>query len=60
MTTGVKPFLNYNNQAEKKIAEIERPEKYSQKNVYIRIVYNSVFTCVCVCVCVCEDYIYEL
>ena len=33
--------------------EIEKIEKYSQKN--IKIVYNSL--CVCVCVCVCADYI---
>ena len=32
-------------------------KKYSQKNVYIRIMYNSFLFYVCVCVCVCVDYI---
>ena len=37
--------------------EIEKIEKYSQKNV--RIVCNSLCerVCVCVCVCVCVGYI---
>ena len=37
----------------KDIGEIEKIEKFCQKN--IRIVYNSV--CVYVCVCICVGYI---
>ena len=37
------------------IKEIEKIEKYSQKNVFVRIAYNSV--CLYVCVCVCVDHI---
>ena len=40
-------------QKKKDLGEIEKIEKYSEKNVYVRIAYN--FWCVCVCVCI--DYI---
>ena len=32
-------------------------EKYSQKDVYARIAYNSFCVYVCVCVCVCVLYL---
>ena len=37
-----------NHQTKKDLGEIEKTEKYSEMNVYVEIVYNSL--CVCVCV----------
>ena len=48
-------FTTIIRQRKKAIGEIEKIEKYSQKNIDVRIAYNSL--CVCVCVCVCVDYI---
>ena len=52
---GFIPSYYDNHQAERDIVEIGKIEKYSQMNVYRRIVYDSL--CMCVCVCVCLDYI---
>ena len=41
-------------QGKKDIGEMEKIEKYSQKNVYVRIVYNSFCVCLCyICVLFC-------
>ena len=60
VTIGFMPSYYDNNQREKSFREIEKIEKYSQKDIYVRIVYNSFLVarvCMCMCVCVCVDYI---
>ena len=54
MTIGFMPSYYDNHQAEKDFGEISKEiEKYCQKNIYVKIAYNSF----CVCVCVCVDNI---
>ena len=47
----------YDRQKQKYFKEIEKIEKYSQKDTHIKIAYNSVCVCVCadyiICVCIC-------
>ena len=38
-------------QKKKDFAEIEKIEKYIQKNVNVRIEHNSLCVCACACVC---------
>ena len=46
-TSGFMPFLNKKSSGRKKgIREDEKIGKYSQNNIYVRIVNNS-FVCVC-------------
>ena len=51
-------YRTFITQRKKDLREIEKIEKYSQKNIYVRIAYNSLCVCVCVCVCVlCRLYL---
>ena len=36
----------------------KKSKKYSQKDVYVRMKYNSLCVCVCVCVCVLIKFAY--
>ena len=48
-----RPITTNISQRKKDIWEIEKFEKYNQKNVYVSITYNSIRVCMCVYVCVC-------
>ena len=48
-------FIRQSSGRERKI--LEKSKKYSQKNVYVRIAYNS-FKCSCFCVFVCACGLY--
>ena len=45
-------------QRNKDVREIKKIKKYSQKNIYVGIVYNCVGVCRCVCMCMCQSRLY--